>query len=106
MTYTVAGRQYVAIASGGNILSFALPAKQALGYAGIAFYGESGLVTTAPRSIVPSIPKPEHQASAHQLHAEASAQYTALAKLSTTWLHPRNSTASCRPTRHSWRMRT
>ncbi len=27
MTYTVAGRQYVAIASGGNILSFALPAK-------------------------------------------------------------------------------
>ena len=27
MTYTVAGRQYVAIASGGNILSFALAAK-------------------------------------------------------------------------------
>ena len=27
MTYAVAGRQYVAIASGGNILSFALPAK-------------------------------------------------------------------------------
>jgi len=27
MTYSVAGRQYVAIASGANILSFALPAE-------------------------------------------------------------------------------
>jgi len=28
MTYAVDGRQYVAIASGGNILSFALPKAQ------------------------------------------------------------------------------
>ena len=29
MTYTVSGKQYVAIASGGNLLSFALPDEPA-----------------------------------------------------------------------------